>query len=147
MGDDSSTRLSDARDDAIDDLHQVRIIFEAQAGRLEFARPFHIDLVVTIHQDVGDGGIFEQGLERAQTEDFIENFPGQALALGEAQRHGLAVHRIPNQQQHFFARGVAGGAPQFLQIETVKDLAVEVGLDLLVLGSLEGLQIRHIFLT
>ena len=134
---------SDARDDAVDDLHQVRVVFEAQAGGLEFARPFHIDPVVAVDQDVGDGGIFEQRLERAQAEDLIQNFPGQALALGKAERHGLAVHRVPDQQQHFFAGGVAGGAPQFLQIEAVKDLAVKIGLDLLVLGSFEGLQIRH----
>ena len=29
-------------------------------------------------------GIFEQGLERAQPEDFVENFTRQAFALGEA---------------------------------------------------------------
>ena len=85
----------------------------------------------------------EPWLERAQTEDLIQNLSGQALALGEAQGHGLAVFRVPDQQQDFFARGIAGGASQFLQVKTVKDLAVEIGLDLLVLGSFECLQIRH----
>ena len=136
---------SDARDDAVDDLHQVRVVLEAQAGGLELARAFHVDLVVAVDQNVGDGGVLEQGLERAQAEDLIQNFARQAFALGEAERHGLAVDRVPDQQQNFFARGVAGGASQFLQVEAVEDLAMQVGLDLLVLGSFEGLQIRHTF--
>ena len=136
---------ADARDDAVDDLHQVGVVFEAQAGGLELAGPFHVDLVVAVDQNVGDGRILEQRLQRAQAEDLVQNFAGQALAFGEAERHGLAVDRVPDQQQNFFARRVAGSAAQFLQVEAVEDLAMQVGLDLLVLGSLEGLQIRHTF--
>jgi len=50
-----------ARDDAIDDLHQVPIIFEGKAGGFEFAGAFDIDPVKPVDQDIGDAGIFEKG--------------------------------------------------------------------------------------
>ena len=123
----------------------MSIVLETQTGGLELARPFHINLVVAVDQNIGDGGVLEQGFQRAQAEDFIQNLARKTLPLGETEGHGLAVHRVPDEQQNFFARRVAGGAPQFLQVEAVQDLAVQIGLDLLVLGSLEGLQIRHTF--
>ncbi len=134
---------SDARDDAVDDLHQMGVVLEAQAGGLELAGAFHINLVVAVDQDIGDGRVFEQRFQRTQAEDFIENFAGQALPFGEAKRDSLTVHRVAYQQQNFFASRGAGGASQFFQVQTVENLAVKVGFDLLVLGSFEGLQIRH----
>ena len=133
----------DSRDDAIDDLHQVGVVFEAETRRFELAGTFHVDLVVTVDQDVGDGRIFEQWFQRTQAEDFVENFARQTFAFGEAERNGFAVDRVAYQQQNFFASGVAGGAAQFFQVETVEDLAMKIGFDLLVLGPFEGLQIRH----
>ena len=84
---------SDARDDALDDLHQVRVVFERQPGQFEFAGAFDVDPVEAVDQNVGDGGIFEQRLERAEAEDFVENFARQPLAFGEAERNGFAVDR------------------------------------------------------
>ena len=89
-------------------------------------------------------GIFEQRLERAQAEDFVEDFARQALALGKAERNGFAVDRVADQDEDFFARRIAGGAAEFFQVEAVEDFAVQVGFDLLVLAALEGLQIGHV---
>ena len=123
------------------------VVFKAQSGWFKLAGPFHVDLVVAINQDVGNGRVFEQRLERAEAKDFIQNFTGQAFALSETQRDGFAVHGVPDQQQNFFASSVAGSASQFLQIEAIEDLAMKIGLNLLVLGSFESLQIRHTLLT
>ena len=134
---------ADARDDALDDLHQVLIVFEGQAGQFEFAGALDVDPVEAVDQNVGDGGVFEQRLERTEAEDFVENFARQALALGEAERNDFAVDRVANEDENFFAGGVAGGAAEFFQVEAVEDLAMQVGFYLLVLGALEGLQICH----
>ena len=50
---------------------------------------------------------------------------------------------VADENENFFAGGVAGGAAEFFQVETVEDLAVQVGFYLLVLAVLEGLQIGH----
>ena len=134
---------ADARDDAVDDLHQVAVVFEGEAGRFQFAAALDVDLVEAVDEDVGDARIFEQRLERAKAEDFVENLAGQAFAFGKAEGHGFAVDRVADQDQNFLARGLAVGAAEFLQIEAVEDLAMEVGLYLLVFGPLELLQICH----
>ena len=46
---------SDARDDALDDLHQVCIVFERQPGQFELAGALDVDPVVAVDQNVGDG--------------------------------------------------------------------------------------------
>ena len=130
-------------DDAIDDLHQVGVVLEAQAGWLSFAGAFHVNLVVAVDQDVGDGRVFEQRLERTQAENLIQNFARQTFAFGEAERNRFAVHGVADQQQHFFASRRARCAAQFFQVQPVENLAMKIRLDLLVLGSFEGLQIRH----
>ena len=132
-----------AGDDAIDDLHQVGIVFEAEAGGLEFSSAFYVNLVVAVDQDVGDGRILEQWLQRTQAENLVQNFARQTLAFGEAERNRLAVDRVADQQQNFFASRGARCAAQFFQVQPVENLAMKIGFDLLVLGSFEGLQIRH----
>ena len=87
---------SHPRDNPVDDLHEVRIVLEAQSSGLKLARAFHVDSIKTVHQNVGNGWIFEQRFERAQAEDFVQNLPRQPFPLGEAERHGFAVHGIAN---------------------------------------------------
>ena len=95
------------------------VVFETEPRRFEFPRPFDVHPVVAIHQDVGDGGIFEQWLERAQTKDFIEDLARQPFPLGKAQRDCFAVDGAANQQQHFLAGGFAGGAAELFEIQAV----------------------------
>ena len=47
-----------AGDDAVNDLHQVRVVLKAQTGGLEFAGAFYIDLVVAVDQNIGNCRIF-----------------------------------------------------------------------------------------
>src|SRR2546430_4474374 len=77
----------------------MSVIFKAQPGSLEFPATFYVDLIEAIDQDVGDAGIFQKRLERAQAEDFIQNFPRKALTLGEAERYGYTVNSIADEQQ------------------------------------------------
>ncbi len=134
---------ADARDDAVDDLHQVLVVFERRAGDFELAGALDVDAVKAVDEDVGDGGVLEQRLERAEAEDLVEDFAGEALALGEAEGNRLAVHRIANEDENFFAGGVAGGAAEFFEVEAIEDLAVQVGFYLLVFAALEGLKVGH----
>ena len=112
-------------------------------GAFEFAGALDVDLVEAVDQNIGNGGILEQRLERAEAENLVENLARQAFALGKAERHDFGVDRIANDDQHFVARRVAGGLAQFFQIEAIENLAMQVGFDLLVIGALEGLKICH----
>ncbi len=87
--------------------------------------------------------VLEQRLERTEAEDFVEDFARKAFAFGEAERNDFVVDRIANENQDLFAGGIAVGAAEFFQIETVQDLAVQVGFYLLVLAVLESLKMSH----
>ena len=132
-----------AGDNALDDLHEVLVVFERQAGQFQFAGALNVNPVEAVDQNVGDCGIFEQGLERTEAENLVENFARKALAFGEAERNDFVVDRVADEDENFFAGRVAGGAAELFQIEAIEDLAVQVCLYLLVLGVLEGLEIRH----
>ena len=47
-----------AGNNALDDLHEMLIVFERKSRQLQFARPLDINLIETVYQDVGDGVIF-----------------------------------------------------------------------------------------
>src|SRR6266404_1961864 len=76
----------------------------ARGGMMALTREPSCRRASTIGENVGNGGIFEQRLERAQAEDFVEDLPRQLLALGETERNRLAVHRAADQDENFFAR-------------------------------------------
>jgi hypothetical protein len=48
-----------------------------------------------------------------------------------------------NDHHDFIARRIAGGLAELFQIQTVENLAMQVGLNLLGVGPLEGLKICH----
>ena len=121
------------------------VVLERQAGDFKLAGAFDVHAVEAVDENVGNGGVFEQRFERAEAEDFVEDFARQLLAFGETERDRLAVHRTADQDENFFARRISGRAAEFFQVEAIEDLAVQVRLDLLVLAPLEGLQIGHNF--
>ena len=87
--------------------------------------------------------VLEQRLQRSKAKDFIEDFARQPLALGKAERNNFVVDRVADEDQNLFAGRIAGGAAQLFQIKTIEDLAMQIGLYLLILAVLEGLQIGH----
>ena len=78
-----------ARDDAVDDLQQVAIVAERRIGLLEHAAFLNEHMVLAVDQDVGDLWIAQQRLERAQTEDLIQQIGLDLLLLIQAERHLL----------------------------------------------------------
>jgi hypothetical protein len=64
---------ADLADDLVDDPHQVAVVFEGDAGQLELALALDVDLVVAVDEDVGDGRLLQQRLERPQAENLVEH--------------------------------------------------------------------------
>ena len=98
---------ADAGDDALDDLHEVRIVFERQAGQFKLSGALNVYPVEAVDQNIGDGVVFEQRFERTEAEDLIENFAGETFAFGEAERNGFVVDCIADENENFFAGGIA----------------------------------------
>ena len=86
---DNRIRLIDSapgrRDHFFDDVQEVFVVLELNRGTLQQAAPFDVNLVVVIHQDVGDRRVFQDGLQRAEPEHFIKDLLDDAIAL--RQRH------------------------------------------------------------
>src|SRR5436309_16030089 len=112
----------------------MSVIFKAQPGSLEFPATFYVDLIEAIDQNVGDAGIFQKRLERAQAEDFIQNFPRKTLTLGVAEGFGFTVNRSAEEQQHLSARGITWRAAPLFKIEPVTVFAVQIRCNLLILS-------------
>ena len=69
----------DLRHDLVDDSQQVRIIAKRDVGQLEQTFAFDINLLVCVDQNVGDGRVLQQRLERTKPEYFIEDLVADLL--------------------------------------------------------------------
>ncbi len=77
---------SHGRDDAVDDLLQVRVVLEARPRELDLPVALHVDVPVGVDQDVRNGRVVHEGLDGPQAEDLVEDLLVELLAL-------LVVHR------------------------------------------------------
>ena len=82
---------ADRADDALDDLHQVPVVLEDDAGFLEHAVALDEHLVVAVDEDVRDVAVLEQRLERSEAEQLVEDVDDQVLALEEAEGRRLRL--------------------------------------------------------
>ncbi len=118
-------------------------VVEAHVGQLQKSLALHVDLLVAVHQDVGDGAVLEQRLERSQPEDLVQHLGGDPLLLGGGQQVRLFVHHGQHRLPHFGADAVVVDARQRLQIDALQQLAVQREFQLLVLGV--DLAVAHFF--
>ena len=91
IGEDFVDPTSDLADDALADVHQLRIVSEADAGELDLA--VHLDEAArrAVDHDVGDVVAGEQRLERAEAEHVVADVVEQILLLGDRQDRFLIV--------------------------------------------------------
>ncbi len=118
-------------DDAIDHLEQVPVALEPDIGALEPTVPLHVDRVGRVHQDVGDGRVFHEGLERPQPEDLVQDLQDQLVPLLHVQRDRLGRQQLPDQAADRLHDGVAVEAIEVGQIESLEEPAMDVALDVL----------------
>ena len=78
---------------------------------------FNEDVVLVVDQDVGDLGIAQQRLQRAEAEDFVEQIGLNLLLLVEVQRHALVGDDLLHDARHRLARLAGIDARQLLQIQ------------------------------
>ncbi len=88
---------ADRGHDFIDDAQQVILVLEAHRQRLKYAAALHINAFVAVDQDVADGRVLEQRLERTQTGHLVENFRNEVRKLLRVQRQPLGQHVLRHQ--------------------------------------------------
>ena len=80
---------ADRGDDLVDDAQQMLLVLEAHAAGLEQAAALHIDAFVAVDQDIGDGRVLEQRLERPEAGHLVEDFGDEVVELLLVEREPL----------------------------------------------------------
>ena len=87
--------------DLLDNPHQVLIVFELHRSLVEFAGALDVDQLGSGDQDVGDGRIGKQRLQRPQSKYFVQDFADDAILLHHGQRCFLVFHQTGYRRAHF----------------------------------------------
>ena len=82
----------DSRDDAVYHAEDVCVVLEMDRHALQLPAALDIDGLAAVDQDVGDGGIGQQGLERPEAQDLVLDLLDDALARRGVQGRGFLVH-------------------------------------------------------
>ena len=104
------------------------------AGQFEQALALDVDLLVAVDQNVGDGRVLQQRLERAQAEDLVQNLFGDLLLFERAEQRRLVVDQRDDRLAHFGAHALVVDGRQRFEVDLVQQLAVKRELQLLVFG-------------
>ena len=116
---------SDGGNDAIDDAHQVGVVAELNVGGFEKTLALDVHLIKGVDQNIGNRGIGEKRLERAQSENFIENFLGKPLALLQIHRRGFADDQFFENHGNFAAHIFAAHVGNAIQIDLLDQAAMD----------------------
>ena len=119
---------ADRGDDLVDDAQQMLLVLEAHAGRLEHAAALDIDAFVAVDQDVVDGRVLEQRLERAKAGHLVENFGDEVVELLRVERQPLDQDVLRDQLLDVLADFLFGQLFQRRQIDLLDQPAVQADL-------------------
>jgi hypothetical protein len=110
----------------------VLVVLELDARLFELAAALDVNLLRRVDEDVGDGRVGEQGLQRPEAEQLVADFADEPLAVGRGER------RVLGQQEVFGEAGDLGvellgfELAELGQVHPVDDGAVQARLHLLV---------------
>ncbi len=120
---------ADLRHDAVDDLHQVSVVAEHDAGFFHLAAAFDVDVLWAVDQDIADRMVLEQHLERAEAEGFIEHFLDEPVAFAAVEEVILGIAEVLDDQADFAAEHVALKFADSRQVKLVHQLGVDASLE------------------
>ena len=80
---------SDAADDAVDDAEQMPVILERGRDAFQHAVALDEDVLARVHEDVADGRVAQQRLERPEAEHVVEHLDEERLALAQVERRAF----------------------------------------------------------
>ena len=105
------------RHDTVNDLQQMTIVAERSIDSLQNPALLNKNMILVIHQDVGDLRIPQQGFQRTQAKNFIEQVGLDLFLLLEVQRHPLVCDDFLDDAGHGLTCLAGIDARQLLQIQ------------------------------
>ena len=72
--------------DLVDDVTEVGFVLEDNVGPFQHAGALDVDLLVGVDQDVVDGRVLQQRLQRTQSEHLVQHLARQAVSFAGAER-------------------------------------------------------------
>ncbi len=115
-------------DDFIGDAQHVRLVLEAHGHRFELAEPLHVNVLVRVDEDVGDGGVLEEGLDGAEARELVHHLVDEGVELQRVERQALAEHVIGNHVVDLLAQLGRRYLVDQGQVELVDELAMQADL-------------------
>src|SRR5207247_3128021 len=85
---------ADRGDDALDDPHDVLVALEGHVGELELALSLDVAAERTVDHDFGDRVVLQQGLDRTESEDLVEDRLEHLLALDARDDYAFLVDEL-----------------------------------------------------
>ena len=70
----------------------MRFVLEMDFRLFELSESFHEAFLVRIDEDIVDGRILEQGLDRTKARHFVDDFVGECQQLLLVEREPLVAH-------------------------------------------------------
>ncbi len=117
---------ADGGNDLVDDAKQMRLVLEMNRGFLELAEPLNEAFLVRVDQNVGDGRILEQRLDRAEANHLVHEVFDKCLQFALVERDFLGPNVFADIDAEFFDQLLARHPFQHSQIEFVDDFLVEL---------------------
>ena len=98
----------------------MRVVFELDRRAVEFAAALHIDQLRRGDQDVGDGGILQQRLERSKAENFVQDLLDDPVLFHQAERCAFFGDESCDGGTHFGLKAVRRQRGHCLEIDSVE---------------------------
>ncbi|OPZ76177.1 MAG: hypothetical protein BWY77_01961 [bacterium ADurb.Bin431] len=108
------------------------VILESGVGGLQLAEAFDVDLAAGVDQNVGNGRIVQEGLERTQTEGLVEDLFCQSLAIEFEGYLLVGAEQALYDLTHQGAQGLLGDGIQLGKVELFDQAAVDAFLKFMV---------------
>src|SRR5215207_9607375 len=105
------------------------VVAELDIGLFEFAAALDINLVGTIDEDIADGRVFEQDLERAEAKRLVEHLVDEAFALHAVEERVFGIAQAFDDEADFAPQRVAGQVADARQVKLVDELAMNDALE------------------
>src|SRR5262249_56652724 len=104
---------ADPRDDALDDLEEVRAVPEDDVRALEAAPTLDVHVARAIHENVGDRPILHQRLDRSQAERLVRDLDDESIAVRATEWRSLGLEHALHHAMDLRLHGLGGdeGAP------------------------------------
>jgi len=113
----------------------VGVVLELDGGAGETAVSFDVDEFGGGDEDIGDGVVAEEGFERAEAEDFVEDLVDDAVLFGEGEGGGLFVDEALHGDTDFATDLRLRQNRDGFEVDPVEEAAVEAEFEFLVLGA------------